>query len=135
MKAGLCWFTFAAFLTGCFPVRQTISPSVTGIVIDALTHKPVSGAEAVVAYSGDPPPTAPEACTNIRPPMVFTKSDGSFLISAGERRAWQSVFPIDYAFPASTLLVKKDGFIPSVIPVSTIGAVATNVGNILLTPR
>jgi hypothetical protein len=108
---------------------------VTGMVMDAQSRRPVGGAEAVVAYSGYPPPTAPEALTNTRPPTVFTKPDGSFHIPSGERRVWQSIFPIDHFFPSSTLLVRASGYVPAVVPVTTIGAQPTNVGEIFLTPK
>jgi hypothetical protein len=123
------------FVVGCFPVHQTVSPSVAGVVIDAQTYAPVSGAQAVVAYSGYPPPTTPEAFTNTRPPIVFTKSDGSFMIPSGQRRIWVTVLPIDCFYPVSTLLVRADGYVPAVIPITTIGARATNISKIYLTPK
>jgi hypothetical protein len=124
------------FVSGCFPINQTISPSVTGVAIDARTHAPISRAQAMVAYSHYPPPTTPEAFTNIRPPIVTTGSDGSFSIPPGKERSWFFILaPGDHFGPWSTLLVKADGYQTAVISCSTLGDAPTNVGKIFLNPK
>jgi len=120
---------------GCFPVHQTISPGVSGVVVDAHSHVPISGAEAVIAYTSYHPPTIPDLITNTRPPTVFTKADGSFMIPQAQRRIWISILPIDHFYPFSTLIVRADGYIPAIIPVTSIGLRDTNVSEILLLPK
>jgi hypothetical protein len=120
---------------GCFPVHQRISPEVSGVVIDAQSHLPISGAEAVIAYAWYKPTATLESYTNTRPPTVFTKADGSFTIPAAQRRIWVTILPIDYFYPGNILLVKAQGYVPAIVPVSTIGLEPTNVNEILLVPK
>jgi hypothetical protein len=132
----LCATVFLLILTaGCFPVHQRISPEVSGVVMDAQSHSPIAGVEAVVAYAWYPPPTTFEAFTNTRPPTVVTKADGRFSIPAAQRRIWVTILPIDYFYPGSTLLVKAQGYVPAIVPATSIGVEPINLGEILLTPK
>jgi hypothetical protein len=100
---------------GCLPLRFNTSPGASGVVVDAERHAPIAGAEVVVSQMIYPPPSAEEAFTNSRPPLVTTDTAGHFSIPA-ERRWDFFVVPID-AFPRFGLLVVRcEGYQSLTIP-------------------
>jgi hypothetical protein len=101
--------------SGCFPLRHTLSPGASGVVVDANTHVPIPGAEVVISHSTYPPSTAEEAFTNSRPPIVKTPMSGNFSIPP--ERGWDLfVVPIDAFPPFGLLVVRHDGYEPALVP-------------------
>jgi hypothetical protein len=101
--------------SGCLPLRFNTSPGASGVVLDADRQAPIAGADVVVSQMIYPPPSADEAFTNNRPPVVTTDIDGHFTIPPEKR--WDIfVIPID-VFPRFGLLVVKcDGYESLAIP-------------------
>jgi len=101
--------------SGCFPVRHTVSPGASGVVLDANTRAPIPGAEVVISLSTYPPDSAREAFTNSRPPLVKTEKGGEFLIPPS--RGWDLyVVPIDFFAPFALLVVQREGYEPALVP-------------------
>ena len=101
--------------SGCFPVRHTLSPGASGVILDSSTHAPIAGAEVVISHLTFPPPSAEEAFTNSRPPVVKTERGGEFLIPP--ERGWDLfVVPIDAFPPFGLLVVRRDGYQPALVP-------------------
>jgi hypothetical protein len=121
-------------VTGCFPMRFTVRPGVSGTVVDSQTHTPVAGAEVFFSrapYSfyqftnqtvegvteeakTAPPPQPPEiavALSNATPPLVFTDMSGRFVIPPTKRRGVHIV-PMDVFAAHATLVVRRDGYAP-----------------------
>jgi hypothetical protein len=130
----LSFLAVGLLCTGCWPLRITSSPGASGVLIDAQTRSPISGAEAVVCYplwGYAEWPTYQAALTNTRPPQVTSDSDGRFFI-APERR-WVLYHPMPELAPAlGYLVVRRDGYEPDMIRLATNGT--ENVGIVLLKP-
>ena len=78
-----------------------------GVVLDAQTHSPLSGADVVVSRLWSDSPTASDALTNTRRPVVTTGKDGRFRVPA--ERHWNLI--VDYLIapyrtPGGTLVVQ-----------------------------
>jgi len=129
---GLARTVLLAFTcAGCVPLRFNTSPGAYGLVLDAERRAPITGAEVVVSQLIYPPPSAQEAFTNSRPPVVTTDAQGHFSIPP--QRRWDFfVVPID-VFPRFGLLVVKcDGYESATIPFWS--RAVQNVGDIALKP-
>jgi hypothetical protein len=101
--------------SGCFPVKQTVSPGASGVVLDSKTREPIPGAEAVISLAVYPPDSAGDAFTNSRPPVVITQGGGEFLIPP--ERGWDLfVVPIDFFAPFGLLVVRHAGYQPVLVP-------------------
>lgn len=129
---------------GCLKLeRQVTSPGAKGVVLDAQTHAPLSGADVVVSrlfYLSTNPPAISDALTNTRPPVVTTGKNGRFRIPAEQHRELIVDYLIQpYHAPGGTLIVQRAGYEPAAIPLwgwlSPIAAPpATNFITVLLSP-
>lgn len=109
------WLFCVLICSGCFPVRHTVSPGASGVVLDSNTRAPIPGAEVVISLSTYPPDSAQEAFTNSRPPLVKTEQGGEFLIPP--ERGWDFfVVPIDFFPPFALLVVQREGYQPALVP-------------------
>ena len=107
--------------SGCLKFeRQVTSPAARGVVLDAQTHAPLSGAEVVVSRLHDlstNPPAISDALTNTRPPVVRTGKDGRFRIPAEQHHELIVDYLIRPYRPRSgTLIVQRAGYQPAAIP-------------------
>ena len=124
----------AVLVTGCFPMRFTVRPGVSGTVVDSQTHIPVSGAEVFISRAPynfyqftnqtvegvteeaktAPPPQPPEiavALSNATPPLVFTDASGRFVIPPTKK--WGVyIVPMDVFAAHATVVVRRDGYAP-----------------------
>ena len=119
------------FCSGCWPRSFTTNPGVSGVVLDAQTRSPVSGAKAIVSLSKYPPYSKDELLTRTRPPQVITDDAGRFLIPS-ERRWGIYIWPIDSLPEFGLLVVKREGYETSCVPVWSRSI--TNIGPVLLKP-
>jgi hypothetical protein len=132
----LSLFAVGLLCTGCWPLRLTTSPGASGVLVDAQTHSPISGAKAVVCYPLPSPfetdwPTFQAALTNTRPPLVISGNDGRFFIPPEHR--WVLYHPMPMLAPAlGFLVVRRDGYEPDMIHLVTDGT--ENVGTVFLKP-
>ena len=128
----LIFVAISLLCTGCWPLRITSSPGATGVLFDAQTHSPVSGAKAVVCYPlPNSWPTYQDALTNTRPSEVTSGSDGRFSIPPEHR--WVLYHPMPMLMPASGyLVVSRDGYEPDMIQLMTNGT--EDVGTVFLKP-
>jgi len=106
---------------GCLKFeRQVTSPGARGVVLDAQTHAPLSGADVVVSRLHDlstNPPAISDALTNTRPPVATTGKDGRFRIPAEEHRELIVDYLIQpYRARGGTLVVQRAGYQPAAIP-------------------
>jgi hypothetical protein len=114
--------------SSCLPLRFNASPGASGVVLDSESRSPLAGAEVVVSKMIYPPPSADEAFTNSRPPVITTDSEGHFSIPADRR--WDIfVIPIDLFPRFGLLVIKRDGYESAALPfwsrsVTDIGEVA-----------
>jgi hypothetical protein len=95
---------------------NTTSPGARGVVLDAQTRTPLSGAQVVVSRLWDiQPPAISDALTNTRPPAVTTAESGRF--SIGPERHWDLVVYLTERFrsPGGTLVVRRAGYEPAVV--------------------
>ena len=110
--------------SGCLKFeRQVTSPGARGVVLDAQTHAPVSGAAVVVSravpYFGTNFLTVSEAFTNTRPPVVTTGRNGRFRIATEQRHKLIVDWLIQpYRPRGGTLLVQRVGYQSVAIPLS-----------------
>jgi hypothetical protein len=107
--------------SGCLKLEQQVtSPGARGVVLDAQTHAPLSGAEVVVSrldYLSTNPPDVSDALTNTRPPVVTTGKDGRFRIPAEQHRKLIVDYLIEpYKAPGGTLVVQRIGYQPVAVP-------------------
>jgi hypothetical protein len=129
--------------SGCLKLEHHItSPAARGVVLDARTRSPLSGAEVVVSRTQfwTNAPTVVDALTNTRPPVVTTGKSGRFRVPAEGH--WQCV--VDYLIaplhkPGGTLVVQRAGYEPAAIPlwgdIAPIAAAQhTNFIEVLLSP-
>ena len=135
-------FVVLGFLcSGCLKLEHHItSPGARGIVLDAQTHSPLSGARVVVSTLSDfQPPTVADALARARPPVVTTRANGHFHIS--EEGHWNLV--VDYLIeplhkPGGTLVVQREGYQPAVVQlwgdITPLTAHPTNFVEVLLSP-
>src|SRR5882672_5756656 len=114
------------------------SPGARGVVLDARTRAPLSGAEVVVSRVCMESPVVSDALTNTRPPVVTTGKSGRSSIRA--ERQWDVVVYLTERFraPGGTLVVHRSGYEPAAIPVwgdiMPISAQCTNFIEVLLNP-
>ena len=111
------------FCTGCWPERVTTSPASCGVVVDAQTHVPVSGAKVQMSYTWRAywtvlnPPELDDVITNTRPlGAVYTGASGEFSIP--REHVWAVMYPEPVWETWGTLIVQCDGYEPALIPVS-----------------
>jgi hypothetical protein len=79
----------------------------SGIVLDSQTHSPIHGAFlSVPDYSGKARP-------------VTTSENGLFSVRPTMRRDWVIIMG-DFAPPGSTLIVRRDGYMPTNIDLATL---------------
>ena len=109
--------------SGCLTIeRQVTSPGAKGIVLDARTRSPLSGADVVVSRLGldsvsTNPPVISDALTNTRPPVVTTGKNGRFRIPAERHHELIVDYLIEpYLPPGGTLIVQHTGYQPVAIP-------------------
>ena len=109
--------------TGCLKFeRQVTSPGARGVVLDAQTHAPVSGAAVVVSraepsYFGTNFLTFSEALANTRPPVVTTGTNGRFRVPTEQHHQLIVDFLIQpYRPQGGTLVVQRGGYRPVAIP-------------------
>ena len=119
--------------------HNTTSPSARGVVLDAQTHAPLSGAEVVVSRLWDTElPTVSDALTNTRPPVVTTGKSGRFSIRP--ERHWDLVIYLAERFrtPGGTFVVQRAGYEPAAIQlwgdIMPMSAHSTNFFEVLLSP-
>ena len=106
--------------SGCLKFeRHVTSPGARGVVLDAQTHAPLTGADVVVSRLYDlstNPPAISNALTNTRPPVVTTGKDGRFRIPAEQHRELIVDYLIQpYGAPGGTLIVQRAGYQPAAI--------------------
>lgn len=116
------------------------SPGARGIVLDAQTHAPLSGAQVVISTLSDfQPPTVSDALACARPPVVTTRANGRFHIATAGH--WSLV--VDYLTeplhkPGGTLVVRRDGYQPAAVQlwgdIIPLTAHPTNFVEVLLSP-
>jgi hypothetical protein len=100
-------------------------------VVDAQTHAPLVGAEVVVSNSTYPPNSAEEAFNNHRSAIVLSDNDGQFSIPP--ERSWDLYFlPIDVFPPFGLLVVKRDGYEATLVPMWSRSV--EPVGEVLMKP-
>jgi hypothetical protein len=132
----LSLFALGLLCTGCWPLRLTSSPGASGVLVDAQTHWPISGATAVVCNPLPSPfeadwPTFAAALTNARPPQVISDKGGTFFIPP--KHQWAIYHPMPTLAPArGYLIVRQDGYEPKMIGICTNGT--ENVGTVFLNP-
>ena len=118
--------------------HNTTSPAARGVVLDARTRAPLSGAKVVVSRVCTESPVVSDALTNTRPPIVTTGKSGRFSVRA--ERQWDLVFYLTERFraPGGTLVVQRSGYEPTAIPlwgeIIPISARRTNFIEVLLSP-
>ena len=107
--------------SGCLKFEhQVTSPGARGVVLDAQSHAPLSGADVVVSrlyHMGTNPPAVSDALTNTRPPVVTTGKDGRFRVPAEQHHELIVDYLIrPYRAPGGTLIVERAGYESAVIP-------------------
>lgn len=119
--------------------HNTISPGARGVVLDAQTHAPLSGAEVTVSRLwGFESPTVSGALTNTRPPVVTTEKSGRFSIRP--ERHWDLVVYLTERFrePGGTLVVQRAGYVPTTVQlwgeIMPLSAHTTNFIEVMLSP-
>jgi hypothetical protein len=125
---------FCLLCSGCFPVRWQTSPGLCGVVVNAQTHAPVAGAQAVIAPIYHSDPSADEIITNKQALIVATDASGHF--SSPPQIRWR-LFVVGFMGhpvpPHAALIVRSDGYEPVVRSVWS-WQTTTNLGDILLCP-
>ena len=146
MKSGQLFFSLIVlgfFCSGCLKLEHCVtSPGARGVVLDAQTHTPLSGAHVVISTLSDlHPPTVSDAIAHTRPPTITTRANGRFRIPAEGH--WNLV--VDYFIrplptPWGTVVVQRAGYQPAVVqlwgdivPIG-VGAHPTNFVEVLLSP-
>jgi len=110
--------------SGCLKLeRQVTSPGARGVVLDAQTHAPLSGAVVVVSrevpYFGTNILTVSEALTSTRPPTVTTGKKGRFRIPTEQHHKLIVDWLIQpYRPRGGTLVVQRAGYEPVALPLS-----------------
>ena len=122
MTAGfLSMMVVGLLCSGCLKFeRQVTSPGARGVVLDAQTHAPLSGADVVVSRFHDlstNPPAISDALTGTRPPVVTTGTNGRFRIPTEQHHELIVDWLIQpYRQPGGTLIVQRIGYQPVAIP-------------------
>ncbi len=117
----LIMIVLGVLCSGCLKFeRQVTSPGAKGVVLDAQTHAPLSGANAVVSrlsLESTNPPALSDALTNTRPPVVTTGKNGRFRIPTEQHHELIVDWLIQpYEPRGGTLIVRRAGYQPAVIP-------------------
>jgi hypothetical protein len=90
-------FPFLMSLSGCIEITTYVSPSASGTVIDAASHKPIPGA----TISVDDHPGL----------FAQTNSDGQFLLVPATRKTHIfALAPYESLPPGGTVVVSADGY-------------------------
>jgi hypothetical protein len=103
---------------GCHLQEHAASMGASGIVLDSQTRSPIRGALVSV----------PDYYGKARP--VTTGEDGLFSVPGTMRRDWVFIMA-DFGPPSSTLVAKRDGYMPTNIALAML---QTNFVEVLLTP-
>ena len=122
MKRARCFLCLAVaglLCAGCYPLRVTTSPGASGIVLDANSLTPISGAEAAVlewnwqaARNGGHLAVDSNAPPNARAQMAVTQADGRFSIPA--EHEWIRYSPSPAMMPAAgELAITRQGYEPA----------------------
>jgi hypothetical protein len=98
--------------------HDTTSPGARGIVLNAQTHVPITGAMVAVSRACGYTNAAPvsKAISEIRQPVVITGSEGRFSIRP-ERHSQLVFVPYDepHFGPGGTLVVRCKGYKPETV--------------------
>ena len=134
--------TLTTLATGCkHSLSQYIAPRVTGTVLDAGTHQPVSGVQ--VHRLGDNPPPAPGeiprgAETLKRTPGERTRADGTFVLASKRdlaiirRVKWYST-TLSFTHPRYQELTRS--YVATNATETSSGEPWVNAGDVLLSPK
>jgi len=120
--------------SGCLRLEHnTTSPGARGVVLDAKTHLPLSGAQVVVST------TVSNSLAHTRPPLVTTGTNGWFCIPA--ERHWNLIVDYmteRYRAPGGTLIIQRAGYVPATVSlwgdIIPLSAQRTNFIDVLLSP-
>ena len=104
--------------SGCYLQKHAASMAASGIVLDSQTRSPIRGASVSI----------PDHYGKARP--VTTGEDGFFSFPGKMRRDWVFIMA-DFGPPSSTLVVKRDGYMPTNIALAML---RTNFVEVLLSP-
>jgi len=142
LRASIPVIALTLVITGCFPMRFTVRPGVSGVVYDNQTGALLVGAEVFFskapytfyhftnqtvegvtaeATTPPPPPQPPSldaAIRNASPPVVFTDVTGWFAIPPAKKWGLYIV-PMDYFPPRPTLVIRAEGYDPELRLVSS----------------
>lgn len=138
----LCSMVALGFLcSGCLfrLEHNTVSPGACGVVLDAQTHAPLTGAQVVVSKLSDvQPPSAPDAFTNSRTPVVTTGKNGRFSIRPVRHWFFVPYLTERYSTPGGTLVVRRAGYEPATVQlwgdIMPLAAHTTNFIQVVLRP-
>ena len=121
-----CYIVFGLLIlgflcSGCFLQKHTDSMGASGIVLDSQTRSPIRGASvSIPGHSG-------------KSQVFTTGEDGLFSIQPVLRRDLVIIMA-DFGPPTSTLLVKREGYMPTNISLVTFAMLQTNFHEVLLSP-
>jgi len=102
-------------MSGCHFEERITSRGATGVVIDAKSLRPLSGAVVGVAQYSEQPIVLSNAVSRIRKPTAVTGDDGRFSIPAQKETI--KIFILgDYFTPPDTLLIRCTGYNTAAIP-------------------
>ena len=104
--------------SGCYLQKHAASMGASGVVLDSQTRLPIHGASVSV----------PDYYGKARP--VTTGEDGLFSVPGRMRRDWVFIMA-DFGPPSSTLIVKRDGYMPTNIALAML---QTNFVEVVLSP-
>ncbi len=115
--------------------HNATSPGARGVVLDADSRAPLSGAEVVISRLWDIPlPSVADALTNTRPPVVVTGKRGRFCIRPEWH--WDVIGPLVERFrePGGTLIVQRAGYEPAAVLLDPVSMQRTNLIEVRLRP-
>ena len=120
--------------SGCLRLEHnTTGPGARGVVLDAKTHLPLSGAQVVGSTTGT------NALAHAHPPLVTTGTNGCFDIPA--ERHWNLIVDYmteRYRAPGGMLVIQRAGYVPATVPlwgdIIPLSAQRTNFIDVLLSP-
>ena len=128
----------ALVCTGCWPEHVTSSPAACGVVLDAKTYQPVSGARVAMSRTWDEywsdlnPPLLEHCITNVRYPVDITGTNGQFSIP--REHVWVIMYPTPMWHAYGALVILHDGYQPGLVPMSNVGNMDEKPRKFLLTP-
>jgi hypothetical protein len=95
---------FLMALSSCIEITTYVSPSASGTVMDAVSHKPIAGATVSVDDH----------------PGLFaqTNADGQFLLPPTTRKTHIfALAPYESLPPSGTVIIAADGYVSKEVPV------------------